>query len=239
MRHTWGAAAAWCGGRGEGGTGPVSDARDPYEVLQVAPTADDTVVRAAYRALAQRFHPDIAGPDGEARMRELNAAWEAVGTAERRAAYHRARGESEHAQTGGSPAGAGWAGGPGPSPTTDTRSAPPGSAPPWTGAAGPPPGHPSGSVLDFGVYYGWSLGEIARQDLGYLQWLERRIRGAFLRRRDRHHPSPARPARPAERRRDRPAATRASNLRTLTIAGGYCLADPAARPGKPPRIPDP
>jgi hypothetical protein len=29
-------------------------------------------------------------------------------------------------------------------------------------------------VLDFGAYYGWSLGEIARQDLGYLQWLEPR-----------------------------------------------------------------
>jgi curved DNA-binding protein CbpA len=152
----------------------VSDARDPYEVLQVAPTADDAVLRAAYRALAQRFHPDIAGPDGEARMRELNAAWEAIGTPERRAAHHRLRGVSEHGQAAGSTPGAGSSGRPGPSPTADARSAPPGSAPPWTGAAGPPPGHPSGSVLDFGVYYGWSLGEIARQDLGYLQWLEPR-----------------------------------------------------------------
>jgi hypothetical protein len=25
------------------------------------------------------------------------------------------------------------------------------------------------------VYDGWSLGEIARQDLGYLQWLEPRV----------------------------------------------------------------
>lgn len=174
VRHTGVPDAASCAGRGEGGTGPVSEARDPYEVLQVAPTADDTVLRAAYRALAQRFHPDIAGPDGEARMRELNAAWEAIGTAERRAAYHRARRESEQAQRAGSTTGAGSTGRPGPDSPTDTRSAPPVSAPPWTGAAGPPPGHPSGSVLDFGVYYGWSLGEIARQDLGYLQWLEPR-----------------------------------------------------------------
>lgn len=152
----------------------MSDARDPYEVLQVAPTADDTVLRAAYRALAQRFHPDIAGPDGEARMRELNAAWEAIGTAERRAAYHRTRWESEQARAAGSTAWTGSSGRPGSSPAAGTRSAPPGSAPPWTGAAGPPPGHPSGSVLDFGVYYGWSLGEIARQDIGYLQWLEPR-----------------------------------------------------------------
>ena len=41
------------------------------------------------------------------------------------------------------------------------------------GAAGPPPGNPSGSVLTFGRYAGWSLGEIARTDLEYLEWLDR------------------------------------------------------------------
>lgn len=41
------------------------------------------------------------------------------------------------------------------------------------GAAGPPPGSPSGSVLNFGRYAGWSLGEIARVDLEYLEWLDR------------------------------------------------------------------
>jgi curved DNA-binding protein CbpA len=42
-----------------------------------------------------------------------------------------------------------------------------------TGAAGPPPGNPSGSVMNFGRYSGWSLGEIARSDLEYLEWLDR------------------------------------------------------------------
>ncbi len=42
-----------------------------------------------------------------------------------------------------------------------------------TGAAGPPPGHPSGSVLTFGRYAGWSLGEIARADLEFVEWLDR------------------------------------------------------------------
>ncbi len=42
-----------------------------------------------------------------------------------------------------------------------------------TGRAGPPPGRPSGSVLNFGRYAGWSLGEIARSDLEYLEWLDR------------------------------------------------------------------
>lgn len=41
------------------------------------------------------------------------------------------------------------------------------------GAAGPPPGNPAGSILNFGRFAGWSLGEIARTDLGYLEWLDR------------------------------------------------------------------
>jgi curved DNA-binding protein CbpA len=41
------------------------------------------------------------------------------------------------------------------------------------GAAGPPPGNPSGGMLTFGRYAGWSLGEIARADLEYLEWLDR------------------------------------------------------------------
>ncbi len=41
------------------------------------------------------------------------------------------------------------------------------------GAAGPPPGNPSGSVMTFGRYVGWSLGEIARRDLEYIEWLDR------------------------------------------------------------------
>ena len=41
------------------------------------------------------------------------------------------------------------------------------------GAAGPPPGNPSGSVMNFGRYDGWSLWEIARWDLENHQWLDR------------------------------------------------------------------
>jgi hypothetical protein len=42
-----------------------------------------------------------------------------------------------------------------------------------SGAAGPPPGHPSGSIVTFGRYQGWTLGEISRTDLEYLEWLDR------------------------------------------------------------------
>ncbi len=41
------------------------------------------------------------------------------------------------------------------------------------GAAGPPPGNPSGSVLNFGRYSGWSLAEIGRADIEYIEWLDR------------------------------------------------------------------
>jgi curved DNA-binding protein CbpA len=41
------------------------------------------------------------------------------------------------------------------------------------GAAGPPPGGPSGTVLNFGRYAGWSLGEVARTDIEYIEWLDR------------------------------------------------------------------
>ncbi len=47
------------------------------------------------------------------------------------------------------------------------------SRPDGEGAAGPPPGHPSGSVLNFGRFAGWSLGEIARFEIEYLEWLDR------------------------------------------------------------------
>jgi curved DNA-binding protein CbpA len=41
------------------------------------------------------------------------------------------------------------------------------------GVIGPPPGNPSGSVLNFGRYSGWSLGEIGRTEPEYLEWLDR------------------------------------------------------------------
>jgi curved DNA-binding protein CbpA len=49
------------------------------------------------------------------------------------------------------------------------------------GAAGPPPGNPSGTVLNFGRYAGWSLAEIARRDLEYLEWLDRMAIGRAYR----------------------------------------------------------
>ena len=118
---------------------------DAYSILGVPPGADDEAIATAYRTLARRYHPDIAGEGGSRRMMHINAAFEAIRTADRRTAY-----DKVHR----------------PPPKRD-----------GTGGAGPPPGRPSGSVLDFGRHLGWSLGEIARYDAGYLVWLAERAEG--------------------------------------------------------------
>src|SRR4051812_8144028 len=50
---------------------------NPYKVLAVDPSADPDVIAAAYRALSKKFHPDVnKAPEAEARMRELNRAYD-------------------------------------------------------------------------------------------------------------------------------------------------------------------
>lgn len=53
-----------------------TDGPQPHRVLYVAPDAPEEVVRAAYRALAQVYHPDHGG--SEEAIRELNEAYEAL-----------------------------------------------------------------------------------------------------------------------------------------------------------------
>lgn len=109
----------------------------------------------AYFARARRSHPDLVGVRGLELMRDLNEAWEVLKDAGRRAAHDAATGGKGPAASAGGAA----------RPKDDP------DRPFWTGAAGPPPGRPSGTVLDFGIFAGWSLGEISRRDRGYLQWL--------------------------------------------------------------------
>ena len=53
---------------------------DPYRVLGIAESATDEEVTAAYRRLARKYHPDLNGgsAEAEAKMKELNAAHEAI-----------------------------------------------------------------------------------------------------------------------------------------------------------------
>jgi curved DNA-binding protein CbpA len=134
----------------------AEEAVDFYRVLQVDPAADPDVIQAAYRVLARKFHPDLVGSDEG--MKTLNAAWDTLRDADRRARYDRVRGEQF--QAGG---GAGATSQPAPSATSAKTLVP--------DHAGPPPGNPFGPVVTFGRYEGWSLGEIARVDNEFLEWL--------------------------------------------------------------------
>ena len=144
----------------------MSVVRDPYDVLGVPRHATTPQIRAAYVARARLAHPDLVGRTGLDAMRGLNEAWDVLKDAERRQAWDVAHGG--RTGTGGAPGGD-RGNGNGASSTTWND-----GEPFWTGAAGPPPGRASGPVLDFGIYAGWSLGEIARRDRGYLFWLRDR-----------------------------------------------------------------
>jgi curved DNA-binding protein CbpA len=174
---------------------------DHYKVLQVDSEAEDEVIQAAYRRLAQKYHPDVApSKEAAARMSAINGAWAVLRDATARAAYDAERSAAARQSATLPP----------PRQADDAarratsrppryaaahhappRRAPEETSPDWTagrsfsgsgyepdsmrqsGAAGPPPGHPSGSVMTFGRYVGWSLGEISRRDLEYIEWLDR------------------------------------------------------------------
>jgi curved DNA-binding protein CbpA len=157
---------------------------DWYRVLQVDPAANQLVIQAAYRVLAQIFHPDVSGDDDE--MKRINAAWEVLGDPKRRRQYdieragrHPGAVERQPASSASparananagaftSGAASSAAGGQSVAPSDATTVRKP------EDHAGPPPGRPFGPVLRFGRYEGWSLGEIAQVDRPFLEWLKR------------------------------------------------------------------
>jgi len=145
---------------------------DLYATLQVHPSAEADVIRAAYRALAVKHHPDAGG--NAARMAEINDAWATLRDPVLRRCYDREQG---------------FIGAIGPG----ARDAAP-AAPTQASAAPAAPARPAaassngtrdaatsaddrtrsrGRVLDFGRYAGWSILELSRSDPDYLLWLER------------------------------------------------------------------
>ena len=129
----------------------MPSSEDLYQVLQVAPDAEPEVIRAAYRALAQKHHPDAGGT--QERMAELNRAWAILGEPQARRHYDRGRVviSSRAAARAETAAQA----------TADQE------------AANARPDGPGATVLDYGRYKGWSLADLARQDPDYLTWLVR------------------------------------------------------------------
>lgn len=64
---------------------------DYYETLGVARDASDEEIKKAYRKLAFQYHPDRnpANQEAEAKIREINAAYEVIGDPESRKTYER------------------------------------------------------------------------------------------------------------------------------------------------------
>jgi curved DNA-binding protein CbpA len=116
-----------------------------YAVLNVPADADRTTVRASFRTLALRFHPDHGG-DAQ-RMEAVIDAWAILGHPERRAAYDLTlavqRGTLRRRKTDR------------PLPTPVVAEAP-----------GP-------DTLSYGRYTGWTIEALAEHDPDYLEWLGR------------------------------------------------------------------
>jgi WD40 repeat protein len=58
-----------------------------YTILGVPLDADDDTLKRAYRQLARRYHPDLAGPEGVVQMKRINRAYDVLSDAEKRLNY--------------------------------------------------------------------------------------------------------------------------------------------------------
>jgi curved DNA-binding protein CbpA len=58
-----------------------------YAILGVPTDADSVVLKSAYRQLARRYHPDLAGPEGALEMKRINRAYAVLSDPEKRQQY--------------------------------------------------------------------------------------------------------------------------------------------------------
>ena len=65
--------------------------KDPYETLGVQRTADEAAIRAAYRKLAKKHHPDVnpGKADAASRFGEISSAYDLLSDKDKRARFDR------------------------------------------------------------------------------------------------------------------------------------------------------
>ena len=73
--------------------------RDYYSTLGLSRTASQREIQAAYRKLARKYHPDVAGGDKstEEQFKDANAAHDVLGNESKRTAYDKWGDQWEHA----------------------------------------------------------------------------------------------------------------------------------------------
>ncbi len=65
--------------------------KDYYKILEITETADAAAIRAAYRKLARKYHPDVSGKIGEERFKDINEAHEVLSNPKKRREYDQMR----------------------------------------------------------------------------------------------------------------------------------------------------
>src|SRR2546426_32319 len=58
-----------------------------YAILGVSIDADSDTIKRAYRQLARRYHPDLAGPEGALHMKRINRAYDVLSDPQKRLQY--------------------------------------------------------------------------------------------------------------------------------------------------------
>jgi curved DNA-binding protein CbpA len=160
----------------------MTESADLYRLLQVKPNAECRAIRAAYRKLAWRYHPDVGG--SERTMAALNEAWRILRDPATRARYDGRRAALMGREPGRPTPAAGAPRDEGPAAAAaaqgDHQTSPAATAQARSRRTAAP-GRPDGpTILDFGRYEGWSLLHVAAADPDYLEWLARTSIGRRL-----------------------------------------------------------